>query len=45
VYDYWGLISLLHPLSLRKVSGPSADPLLSASFDGLLIIFQFCNVV
>jgi hypothetical protein len=45
VLVYWGLVSLPCPLSLGKVSDPSAGPLLSAYCDGLLIIFQFCSVV
>jgi hypothetical protein len=45
VLDYWGLVSLPHPLSLGKVSDLSSGTLLSACRDGLLIVFQFCSIV
>jgi hypothetical protein len=35
----------LAPFLWSKVSVPSAGPLLSACCDGLLIVFQFCNVI
>jgi hypothetical protein len=40
-----GLFLCLTPFLWGKVSGQSAGPLLSVCLDGLLIIFQFCNVV
>jgi hypothetical protein len=40
-----GLFLCLAPFLWTNVSDPSADPLLSECCDGLLIIFQFCNVV
>jgi hypothetical protein len=45
VLDYWGLVSWPHPFFWGKVSDTSASPLLSACYDGLLIIFQFLSVV
>jgi hypothetical protein len=45
VLDYWGLVSLPHPLSLGQVNALSAVPLLSAHCDCWLVIFQFCIVV
>jgi hypothetical protein len=40
-----GLFLCLTPFLWGKVSDPSAGPLLSACCDGLLIVFQFCNVI
>jgi hypothetical protein len=39
-----GLFHFLAPFLWGKVSDPSANPLLSVSYDGLLIVFQFCSV-
>jgi hypothetical protein len=44
VLVYWGLLCLT-PFLWGKVRAPSSSPLLSACFDGLLIVFQFCSVV
>jgi hypothetical protein len=40
-----GLFPCLAPFLWGEVSHPSASPLLSLCGDGLLIVFQFCNVV
>jgi hypothetical protein len=40
-----GLFLCIAPFLWVKVSDPSAGPLLSVCYDGLLIIFQFCSVV
>jgi hypothetical protein len=44
VLVYWGLISLLHSLSLGQGQW-SVSLVLSEYCDGLLIVFQFCSVI
>jgi hypothetical protein len=41
----WGLFLCLVPFLGGKVRDLSAGSLLSACYDGLLIVFQFCNIV
>jgi hypothetical protein len=45
VFVYWGIVSLPCLFLWGKVRVPSADSLLSAYYDGLLIVFQFFSIV
>jgi hypothetical protein len=45
VLVYWGLVSLPHAPSLGQGQSSAISSLLSACYGGLLVVFQFCNII